>query len=420
MSRPSGGNEQSSESEEETSIRHDRFKSERFQDSSLVKSTSTRREESTSSRFLNEDKYRSRSHRDRSPVRSRKYKESSSSSFRYDRTESRPYHSNNHDRKDNSHYSKSSKHEKTYQEADKNTFGPQKTEKLRKTNLSSLLKDFDRKVESKRSDTDNETVIGPVLPPNLKAKLEPKSRDYKFVSEDCPAGPILPPHLRPDPEKSSDSSDHSSLDESICRPTCKVIDSVPRNGSTGCRDEHELLTLEGPDLPPNLCKNGSSGKEITVSEPESPKLSPKESSIQKMKQNETKEISFPEAEQESFGPALPPKVEASTYGPALPPKIEADSYGPALPPRLNKSVICGPALPKEGIPESTGQESDEDDEMVGPLPEGKMTLTQYQLNLRAMDIKRKIEEEVCIKYYHKLVNSLLTHPMLRFCQYSFE
>lgn len=88
---------------------------------------------------------------------------------------------------------------------------------------------------------------------------------------------------------------------------------------------------------------------------------------------------------------MDPKIESSAYGPALPPKSESGSYGPTLPPELKLSV--DQVLPLE-VEEEQDEESSDDEDMVGPLPEGNMNMTQYKLDLRAASIKRKLEEEV--------------------------
>lgn len=111
----------------------------------------------------------------------------------------------------------------------------------------------------------------------------------------------------------------------------------------------------------------------------------------------------PSSDEESHiicGPALPKELK-TTYEPTIPPKEESlpPVCGPALPPHLLKKTdekVIGPTLPP-GFQLSTAidegpqsaEDDDEEDEMIGPLPDGvaSNSRTQYELEERALKLK---------------------------------
>lgn len=99
---------------------------------------------------------------------------------------------------------------------------------------------------------------------------------------------------------------------------------------------------------------------------------------------------------ETYGPSLPPSNndkkpevldEQAFIGPALPAKTEP--YGPSLPPKSKKQTCIGPALPPGFKPIEAPAESDSDDDVIGPLPEGhaSSSLSHKLLEERALEMK---------------------------------
>lgn len=379
-------NHSSSESDEDSNVRHDRFKSERFQ------------KESSESSRKREDKYSKPSelhhgsrHRDRSPRASHRQRgEISSSSSSY-RNKSKYETRSDHDRKDRERksYSRSSKSDRNGSKHS-GSFEKEDSALKSKKNLSSLLKSFDKQVESKRNISENSDQIsleiGPALPTHLKTKTESeKDSDQEKLSEDLTVdSPLLIPV---DSNAQSNDTKSDKTSSSVGVPSEKTI-------QIDTEHKENVGFVEGPALPPYL---QNSVKDDHISCTDNQETSSNISSLAADPANsesigDSCTSSLPsKSEAETYGPALPPKIESSAYGPALPPKSESGSYGPTLPPELKHSV--DQVLPPEREVEQD-EESSDDEDMVGPLPEGKMNMTQYKLDLRAASIKRKLEEEV--------------------------
>lgn len=378
-------NHSSSESDEDSNVRHDRFKSERFQKES---SESSRRREEKYSK-PSELHHGSR-HRDRSPRASNRQRGVISSSSSSYRNKSKYETRSDHDRKDRekkSSYRSSksdrngSKHSGSFEKEDSAT----KTKK----NLSSLLKSFDKQVESKRNISDSfdqaSLEIGPALPTHLKTKAESeKDSDQEKLSEELTVDSPLVSPVGSNAQSNDIKTDNASSS------------SVPSQKTIPMDTEHKdnVGFVERPVLPPYLQNSviddhiRCTENQDTSSNISSPTADPENSESVR----DSCTLSLPsKSETETYGPALPPKIESSAYGPALPPKSESGSYGPTLPPELKLSV--DQVLPLE-VEEEQDEESSDDEDMVGPLPEGKMNMTQYKLDLRAASIKRKLEEEV--------------------------
>uniref|UniRef100_A0A1B6LY21 DUF3752 domain-containing protein n=1 Tax=Graphocephala atropunctata TaxID=36148 RepID=A0A1B6LY21_9HEMI len=360
MGPPDCRREQSSESDEDGSVRHDKFKSERFQENNLVNSRKDR------SKY--NDKY-SKRYKDDSPKMSSRHREEVSSTSYRNEFKSR------HDQRDSSrrHHSKSSRsvgnetsaHYKKSSDLKKvETLQP---EKLRKNNLSSLLKNFDKRVESKRNNSENSLEIGPALPPHLR-QGQVETESISNSTKDTTIGPALPKQLKNIEESSSNGS--SKFDHSVKS------------------DTESSLVLEN-EVSIDISKG------TTLIEEESDVSKSNLGNISNSIDNSSKIDNLDSSEQHLSEPALPTKSEPETYGPILPAKLELHSYGPALPPTCKKDALEGPALPLDianKLEETSGDDS-EDDDMVGPQIEGKMSKSQYLLEIRAWDIKRKLDEE---------------------------
>lgn len=111
-----------------------------------------------------------------------------------------------------------------------------------------------------------------------------------------------------------------------------------------------------------------------------------------------------------YGPALPGKIsDSKVYGPCIPSNLVTESsigsFGPNLPPNFkqsdNQSRVLGPTLPphlKSEILNFSEQklkqavqvaESDEDDDLIGPLPEGHSSknISHKLLEERALEMR---------------------------------
>ncbi|XP_054266420.1 GPALPP motifs-containing protein 1-like [Macrosteles quadrilineatus] len=356
------GKDSSSESEEDSNVRHDRFKPERFKDSHSNSQSSS----SSRSKDFNYDRNNSKRHRERSPHRSHFQKDYSSqrkeSRNKYDdiRSNSKSNISYKHDsRKKQSPSQHERKHSRSHNREKDNSSSKTSGSSLKK--LSSILKNFDQKMESKRLDGQSHSEIGPALPPNLseKAKEEKEPSSLDPISSKTNIGPALPPHLKIDNTDIDEDSDTGSVGSQPNKLT-----------QTNVSDTSSSVK---PAIPPNPeTKN--------VEEPES---------LEQLQNHSVSEMNLSPHSSDSHD-------NLETFGPVLPPKVEEESYGPALPPNLKKTTVQGPMLPS-GITsddlEKMEQEESDNEDTFGPLPVGKMNMTQYQLELRAMDIKRKLEEE---------------------------
>ncbi|KAG8277046.1 GPALPP motifs-containing protein 1 [Homalodisca vitripennis] len=356
----------SSESDEESSIRHDKFKSERFQE----KNAQNVRDDY--SKY--DDKY-SRRYRERSPKKTSRHRDIVSST--YYKNESK----NRHDHRDSNKrsYSGSSRSidseplVKTKKYADANNTDKFEAPKTRKNNLSSLLKNFDKKVESKRINSENSIEIGPVLPPHLKQN-EIETESLSSNPTDTTVGPALPPQLNNSNDISNNGSSKFNNSFKSKAVSSLIFDNKVNNVSdtvaTVIEKENEIHSAQ-----PFVVNNSDDSCSID---------------------NLTKDDHVESSEKDLFGPTIPPESKPETYGPTLPPKQDSDSYGPALPPSHVRDAIQGPALPPEmasELGETAQEDSEDDDDMVGPQVEGKMTKAQYLLDMRAIHIKRKLDEE---------------------------
>lgn len=382
-------NHSSTESDDDSNVRHDRFKSERFQKES---SESSRRREEKFSRPS--DLYHgSTRYRERSPRGSHRYREVISSSSSSSRNKSKYEIRNDHDRKDRSKhsYSRSSKSDRNDSKHSSSSVDKGDSGSKTKKNLSSLLKSFDKQVESKRNTSEDHSnqpskEMGPALPLHLKEKTEPSSdSDQEKKTEEGSA--FL--------DRPTMGSNAQSIDLKSENTSRSLEVELLSQKNTPMVKEHkdDVYFAEGPALPPHLHNSVEDDNISCTDHQETSNISsPPENLANSETTRDTCTLSLPpKSETETYGPALPPKIESSAYGPALPPKTESSTFGPTLPPELKNN---GDQIIPLEVGEEQNEESDDDEDIVGPLPEGKMTMTQYQLDIRAANIKRQLEEEV--------------------------
>ncbi|KAG7315973.1 hypothetical protein KOW79_020839 [Hemibagrus wyckioides] len=156
----------------------------------------------------------------------------------------------------------------------------------------------------------SDNIIGPALPPGLRA-----SRSDESDEDDTVIGPALPPLY-----KRTESSSSSSDQEQVVFKRAKYSGSGDRTGeaagSCGGEDEDGFF---GPALPPGYQKQDSSPERLPL-----------------------------------LGPALPPGFKRQQHED----EDEEDGEGRG---------ILGPALPPGYKPESSSSE-EEDGDMFGPMP----------------------------------------------------
>ena len=242
--------------------------------------------------------------------------------------------------------------------------------------------------------TSRDSDIGPQLPPDLALHASDSEFD-EDEEEGISIGPTMPKHVRT--HRQQESSDEDSYGPRL----------LPRQSHRTLSDNDEDY---GPKLPSsNLSKAEDDDDSY------GPKLPPSTSSSK-----QTKLTAGKDDDDDSYGPKLPPTCSSSSskqtklsaqddddddsYGPKLPPTtlskqtLEDDgSYGPSLPPSSigHKSQVKGPSLPAN-LP-SHGEEDDEDDEMIGPLPwmmhkpsdtgGGQSAVEEFEARSRAMKNK---------------------------------
>lgn len=354
---PDCKNDQSTDSEGEGNVRHDRFKSERYKEESM-KSNKQRERQREGSHNRNDSRRRSR----RSP--SPRCFNSRSSNYPYENE----FRKSNHDRREKGHHSKSyknSRHDRNHSKVVE--YKNDTNNKSCKRTLSSILKNFDERLETKHKSLETGHNIGPVMPPELQEKLK---NDKELITNgplnEFPViGPALPPSFNTD----LNIKDEISSVESNFMEETKIEQSKAEGHG-------KVSQIEGPVLPPHLTQNINSCN---------------------LKKDTNLSIEVENSNPISVPVVLNPETDKGVYGPILPQANDKESYGPALPPNFKKDTVQGPSLP-EGITtdqlEKLSQEESEDEDLVGPLPEGKMNMTQFQLDLRASHIKRQLNKEV--------------------------
>lgn len=213
-------------------------------------------------------------------------------------------------------------------------------------------------------DEDNSDLVGPALPPHLLGKTMAGSSDEDSDGND-EIGPALPPHLQP-------------------KTTKKVA------------KEKEDETEFGVQLPPdysrwNTFDVDASDDDFGENDDEDTK-----DDVAGVQEKTNEEVDDDDDDDDdAYGPALPPsyKKHQPTDNAEMSASLNVRNYGPSLPPGLHSN-----RMPVE-LPED--DESDEEDEMIGPMPlkpgsEGLYSSsTAEEFEKRAAAMKEKIANKVC-------------------------
>lgn len=363
----------SSESDEDGNERHDRFRSERFSEDNIK--PVTKNSDRFASYSTNDSS--SRRIRERSPTRYYRPREATTTLL-----PSRDSNRSTNDRKvneklDNQTTSrKSDKHIKKQNETDKKEV--ELDTKSSKKTLSAILKNFDKNTESTRHKSPEiNFAIGPELPVHLMVRLKQDTQTVK-LNKNSSSQEIVTNTV-------CDKLSNDKITEDACKH------SAPDQSShLTAISNKELELIEIPLLP----QSKTTLNEVTL---ENTTISSSE--VNMNISIDKNELVVTDRSQKSL--SLSSDKNSDIYGPVLPPPVKNESYGPILPPGLRKENIQGPRVPT-GMTvdqlDSLTKEESEDEEMVGPLPEGKTNLTQFQLDLRASQIKREMEAEVSREY----------------------
>ena len=175
----------------------------------------------------------------------------------------------------------------------------------------------------------------------------------KNESEIKVSAPQLPPHLRKKSEENIESNSSSDNEASI-----------------------------EPILPPHLRKGSPSGMDII-----GPAMPPGMNIIDNVS-----------SEEESIGPKLPQHLKnyKRDYS-----KTESFHIGPQLPDHLTreKSYNIGPSLPPDIQPKGDDSSSDDDNDVIGPMPcemlmGDNSKITVAEIESRARQMRDKLEGKV--------------------------
>lgn len=251
-------------------------------------------------------------------------------------------------KKQASHYDKDSPKKKI--KNDQISFGPILPSSSAKFEVkTSEEKEIIPEIIDSNEENENSDSFGPALPTHLQKKsIKETNNDIDSVSsvESCTFGPTLPPHLK---KNSSETS-------------CNINNTTGPQLPTKPVDTNEENLSFGPSLPPHLQKKNNEESTVDV-----------------------------------FGPVLPPHLQnkptsddESSFGPALPPhikkpsseKVEGNIIGPSIPSHLREILRNAESTVIEQ------NNSDSDDEMIGPVPEGHSSSISHKLlEERALEIR---------------------------------